>query len=94
MAARKGGEKTGFPTQSAYDQSWLLADASSRSGRSSTFQVIRFSTCRHRKETTMAKGQLRGNREPKKPKKPKQAVVPATPFITQPKTVVASKGKH
>ncbi len=42
----------------------------------------------------MAKGQLRGNREPKKPKKPKQAVVPATPFITQPKTVVASKGKH
>ena len=29
-------------------------------------------------ETIMAKGQLRGNREPKKPKQPKKPVVPST----------------
>jgi hypothetical protein len=29
---------------------------------------------------TMAKGQLRGNRETKKPKQPKKPVAPAAPF--------------
>lgn len=33
---------------------------------------------------TMAKGQVRGNKEAKKPKKPKQVVVPVGTFITAP----------
>jgi hypothetical protein len=35
---------------------------------------------------TMAKGQVRGNKEAKKPKKPKQVVVPVGSFITPPKS--------
>jgi hypothetical protein len=35
---------------------------------------------------TMAKGQLRGNKEAKKPKKPKQAVVPVGSFLAPPKS--------
>jgi hypothetical protein len=34
------------------------------------------------RSTTMAKSQLRGNREVKKPKQPKKPAVPATPFST------------
>jgi hypothetical protein len=35
---------------------------------------------------TMAKGQVRGNKEAKKPKKPKQLVVPVGSFIPPPKS--------
>jgi hypothetical protein len=35
---------------------------------------------------TMAKGQVRGNKEAKKPKKPKQVVVPAGSFMPPPKS--------
>jgi len=38
------------------------------------------------RRSTMAKGQVRGNKEAKKPKKPKQVVVPAGSFITPPKS--------
>jgi hypothetical protein len=41
---------------------------------------------------SMAKGQVRGNKEAKKPKKPKQVVVPAGSFITPPKK--ADKPQH
>jgi len=40
---------------------------------------------------TMAKGQIRGNKEVKKPKKPKQVVVPVGSFITPPKPDKPSK---
>jgi hypothetical protein len=43
---------------------------------------------------TMAKGQLRGNKEAKKPKKPKQVVVPAGSFITPPKASKPDKTQH
>jgi hypothetical protein len=43
---------------------------------------------------TMAKGQLRGNKEAKKPKKPKQAVVPVGSFITPPKAANPIKTRH
>jgi len=43
---------------------------------------------------TMAKGQLRGNKEAKKPKKPKQVVVPAGSFITPPKATNPVKNRH
>jgi hypothetical protein len=43
---------------------------------------------------TMAKGQLRGNKEAKKPKKPKQVVVPAGSFITPPKAAKPAKTQH
>lgn len=42
----------------------------------------------------MAKGQLRGNKEAKKPKKDKTVVVPASTFITTPKTALPGKPKH
>jgi hypothetical protein len=38
------------------------------------------------RSNTMAKGQVRGNKEAKKPKKPKQVVVPAGSFIAPPKS--------
>jgi hypothetical protein len=43
---------------------------------------------------TMAKGQVRGNKEAKKPKKPKQVVVPAGSFITPPKSGKSEKPQH
>jgi hypothetical protein len=43
---------------------------------------------------TMAKGQLRGNKEAKKPKKPKQVVVPVGSFITPPKAGNPAKTQH
>jgi hypothetical protein len=43
---------------------------------------------------TMAKGQLRGNKEAKKPKKPKQVVVPVGSFITPPKAAKPAKTQH
>jgi len=43
---------------------------------------------------TMAKGQLRGNKEAKKPKKPKQVVVPVGSFIVPPKTGKPIKVPH
>jgi hypothetical protein len=43
---------------------------------------------------TMAKGQIRGNKEAKKPKKPKQVVVPVGSFITPPKADKPSKNQH
>jgi hypothetical protein len=43
---------------------------------------------------TMAKGQLRGNKEAKKPKKAKQPVVPAGSLITPPKTTRPPTSKH
>jgi hypothetical protein len=43
---------------------------------------------------SMAKGQLRGNKEAKKPKKPKQVVVPVGSFITPPKAGKPSKTQH
>jgi hypothetical protein len=43
---------------------------------------------------TMAKGQLRGNKEAKKPKKPKQVVVPVGSFITPPKGGKPAKTQH
>jgi hypothetical protein len=43
---------------------------------------------------TMAKGQLRGNKEAKKPKKPKQVVVPVSSFITPPKAGKPAKTQH
>jgi hypothetical protein len=43
---------------------------------------------------TMAKGQLRGNKEAKKPKKPKQVVVPAGSPIIPPKAAKPSKNQH
>jgi len=43
---------------------------------------------------TMAKGQVRGNKEAKKPKKPKQVVVPVGSFITPPKADKPTKGQH
>ena len=43
---------------------------------------------------TMAKGQLRGNKEAKKPKKPKQVVVPVGSFITPPKAANPVKVRH
>jgi hypothetical protein len=43
---------------------------------------------------TMAKGQLRGNKEAKKPKKPKQLVVPVGSFIAPPKTGKPIKVPH
>lgn len=43
----------------------------------------------------MAKGQVRGNREPKKPKKPKQVVAPVTTtFLPQQKPNEPMKHKH
>lgn len=42
----------------------------------------------------MAKGQVRGNKEPKKPKKPKQTVTAPSPFITQPTPSMPHKTKH
>jgi hypothetical protein len=44
--------------------------------------------------TTMAKGQLRGNKEAKKPKKPKQPVVPAGSLLTPPKSNKPIKPQH
>jgi hypothetical protein len=46
------------------------------------------------RRNTMAKGQVRGNKEAKKPKKPKQAVVPVGSFITPPKADKPTKGQH
>jgi hypothetical protein len=43
---------------------------------------------------TMAKGQLRGNKEAKKPKKAKQPVVPAGSLITPPKTTRPPTSKN
>jgi hypothetical protein len=43
---------------------------------------------------TMAKGQVRGNKEVKKPKKPKQVVVPVGSFITPPKAGTPAKTQH
>jgi hypothetical protein len=43
---------------------------------------------------TMAKGQVRGNKEAKKPKKPKQVVVPVGSFITPPKAANPAKNQH
>ena len=43
---------------------------------------------------TMAKGQVRGNKEAKKPKKPKQVVVPVGSFITPPKSGKPEKTQH
>jgi hypothetical protein len=43
---------------------------------------------------TMAKGQVRGNKEAKKPKKPKQVVVPVGSFITPPKAGNPAKTQH
>ena len=43
---------------------------------------------------TMAKGQLRGNKEAKKPKKPKQVVVPVGSFLTPPKAANPVKTRH
>jgi hypothetical protein len=43
---------------------------------------------------TMAKSQLRGNKEAKKPKKPKQVVVPVGTFITPPKVANPVKTRH
>jgi hypothetical protein len=46
------------------------------------------------RRTTMAKGQLRGNKEAKKPKKPKQVVVPAGSSIVPPKSNKPVKAQH
>jgi len=46
------------------------------------------------RRNTMAKGQLRGNKEAKKPKKPKQVVVPVGSFIAPPKTGKPIKVPH
>jgi hypothetical protein len=43
---------------------------------------------------SMAKGQIRGNKEAKKPKKPKQVVVPVGSFITPPKADKPTKNQH
>jgi hypothetical protein len=43
---------------------------------------------------TMAKGQVRGNKEAKKPKKPKQAVVPVNSFLTPQKATKPEKAPH
>jgi hypothetical protein len=43
---------------------------------------------------TMAKGQLRGNKEAKKPKKPKQVVVPVGAFVTPVKAGNPVKVRH
>jgi hypothetical protein len=43
---------------------------------------------------TMAKGQVRGNKEAKKPKKPKQVVVPVGSFINPQKTDKPTKPQH
>jgi hypothetical protein len=43
---------------------------------------------------TMAKGQVRGNKEAKKPKKPKQVVVPVNPFLTPQKAAKPAKAPH
>jgi len=42
----------------------------------------------------MAKGQIRGNREPKKPKKQKLVVPPGQQTIMQPKPGEPPKSKH
>jgi hypothetical protein len=42
---------------------------------------------------TMAKGQLRGNKEAKKQKQPKKTVPPPGGFMVQPKTDKPSKTK-
>jgi len=44
-----------------------------------------FSAAGETRRTTMAKGQVRGNKEPKKPKQPKKPEIPATGFIVPPK---------
>ena len=44
-------------------------------------------------DLTMAKGQLRGNKEAKKPKKPKQAPAPAGSVIPQTKPIKPGTAK-
>jgi hypothetical protein len=46
------------------------------------------------RRTTMAKGQMRGNREAKKPKKPKVASAPAATFMPRTERNELPKAKH
>jgi hypothetical protein len=89
-----------FPT-TAYDLS-MLCSIVSQIGPATDAPVteleavagISFQDTGTARRKTMAKGQLRGNREAKKPKKAKQPVVPPGSFITPPKTTKPPTSKH
>jgi hypothetical protein len=78
-------EKAYTAVRSAYCKAW-------RTTASATVTAASQSNTQSFQEKTMAKGQLRGNKEAKKPKKEKAPAAPAGSFIP-PKANPAGNGK-